>query len=377
VCHLWPKSAITSNAKSEKRKAKGGLPVGKNPYGPIPQNDRAVRAEALKLSAGERGRVRTRLREYLARTGLTHADFAIRINYAPESLYLFLRDKYHKVSGNAGPIGKAIVTFMDAHPIAPSTQAFGKMYDTANVRAMRATFEQLLRRPVAYMIYAPPGSQKSFVLEHLVAELNVAELSRNGAGRRAYYIDADVEIRPTQIVKEVAMACGISSIGDRVRLRRNLAFEFQGRRALLVIDEAQHLSLPCFEALRILLDRPPHFSLLFAGSHDLKQTFDRFSATLEQWNSRILDKVRLPGVERAEAEAIVERELGEQFRLITPNKALKIVRQLVDGATAQDAFEVDEKRRPRRYINVRTLTNAIDDLKMNPVTADAAEEQTA
>lgn len=343
----------------------------RNPYGPIPQNDRAVRAEALKLSARESGQVRTRLQDYLACTGLAEADFASRINYAASSLHLFLRGRYEAVSGNSRPICQGITTFIDAHPIAPTTAAYGELFDTSNVRAMRQTFQQLLQRPVAYMIYAPPGSQKSFVLEHLVAELNRKELSRNGAGRRAYYVDADIDMRPTGIIKEVATACGISSVGDRVRLRRNLAFEFQGRRALLVIDEAQHLSLPCFEALRILLDRPPHFSLLFAGSHDLKQTFDRFSATLEQWNSRILAKIRLPGVERAEAEAIVERELVDWLATMAPDKAHRKVQALVDKADAQDAFELDDKRRPRHYINVRTLTNSIEQIKM--ARADAQE----
>jgi DNA transposition AAA+ family ATPase len=360
--------------------------VGRNPFGPIPQNDRAVRAEALKLSARERGRVRSRLGEYLARTGLTHADFAIRINYAPESLYLFLRDKYHKVSGNAGPIGKAIVTFMDAHPIAPSTQSFGEIYDTANVRAMRQSFQQLLHRPTARLVYGAPGKQKSFVLEYLVAELNRNELAKNGAGRRAYYLYVDSEMRPTQIIKEVASVCGISSIGDRARLRRNLAFELQGRRALLVVDEAQHLSLRGLESLKILLDRPPHFSLLFAGSHDFKNLFERFSATLEQWNSRILEKVCLPGVSGDEAEGIAWREIGDYLRSLRPKQARETLDELIAGSIAWDIFSDRPptpqmlKRRPRvgdmesgsAYINVRTLTNALEQIKLQ---AEAATNE--
>jgi DNA transposition AAA+ family ATPase len=349
--------------------------IHKNPSGlPVPQNDRAARAEALKFSARERAKVRARLADYMGRTGIAQADFAIRIGYAPDSLRLFMADKYEKVSGNSNHICAAVTNFIAAHPIAPNTQAFGELYDTANVRAMRQTFQQLLRRPVAYMVYAPPGSEKTFALKHLVAELNLAELARNGAGRRAYCVTADVEMRPTQVVKEVALACGISAVGDRLRLRHNLAFEFQGRRVLLVVDEAQHLSLPCLEALRILLDEPPHFSLLLAGSHDLKQIFDRFSATLEQWNSRIIEKVHLPGVERSEAEAIVQRELGDRLGAMPPEKARKKIQMLVDEAIAKDAFDLDDKRHPKRYINIRTLTNAIDRIKMQHPEAEAAQE---
>ena len=128
---------------------------------------------------------------------------------------------------------------------------------------------------------------------------------------------------------------------------------------LLVIDEAQHLSINAFETLRILLDRPPHFSLLFAGSHDLKQTFDRFSATLEQWNSRLVDKVRLPGVKEDEAEGIIMREIGEQLKGKTAEERNKTIRLLIRSATVKDIFE---KNSP--YINVRTLTNALEQMKL-------------
>ena len=168
-----------------------------------------------------------------------------------------------------------------------------------------------------------------------------------------------MKMTPSQVNKEVAIACGVPSAGDRQRLRRNSAFEFQSRRVLLVVDEAQHLSLDCFEALRILLDRPPNFSLLFAGSHDLKATFDRFSAMLEHFNSRIVDKVRLPGVERREAEGIVYREVGQWLRSLPPERAQKKVQKIIESATAKDAFE-----NGRRYINVRTLTNALEQMKL-------------
>lgn len=249
-----------------------------------------------------------------------------------------------------------------------SRDSFGKherlTFAPEKINRLRETFKALLRRPVAYMIYAPPGSQKSFVLEHLVAELNRQELTKSDRAQAAFYVYAMAQMTPSQLMKAVAIACGVSCAGDRLRITRNFAYEFQGRRGLLVVDESQHLSISCFETLRILLDQPPKFSLLFTGSHDLKQTFDQFSATLEQWNSRIVDKVRLPGIEREEAEAIVRREIGEELRSMTPEKARRKLHRLVDLAVAQDSFERDGKNRPRRYINVRTLTNALEQVKL-------------
>jgi hypothetical protein len=354
-----------------------------NPLGHMEQNNRKMRARALELSAPARRKVRAQLKHYLACTGLVPADFASRIDYAPDSLAMFLEDHYHEVSGNAAYICQAITKFIAAHPIAPSTQAFGELYDTANVRAMRQSFQQLLRRPAARLVYGAPGKQKSFALEYLVAELNRNELAKNGAGRRAYYLYIDVGMTQGQIVREVAAACGVPAIGDRVRIRRNLAFEFRERRALLVVDEAQHLGQMGFETLKILLDRPPHFSLLFAGSHDLKIMFDRFSASLEQWNSRLLDKVCLPGVSVDEAKGIAQRELGDYLRTLPAAEQRDMLDGMINDSIVWDVFADQPpspqmlKHRPSRsniaagnaYINVRTLTNSLEETK-----AQLAEE---
>src|ERR1039458_773079 len=54
----------------------------------------------------------------------------------------------------------------------------------------RTARQQLLQRPVAMMIYGPPGSQKSFVLEHLVAELNREESAKHEPAQAAFYFYA-------------------------------------------------------------------------------------------------------------------------------------------------------------------------------------------
>jgi Cdc6-like AAA superfamily ATPase len=320
----------------------------------------------LESSPDGRDEVRARLIDYLERAALTEGDFAMRIGYSRETLRKFISDRFHFVAGSSKNICRAIREGIAAHPIAPKTAVFGELYDTANVRTMRLTFQHLLRRPVAYMIYAPPGSQKSFVLEHLVGELNREESKKSTPTQAAFYVYALAQMTPSQVMKAVAIACGTSSAGDRMRIARNLAHDFEDRRVLLVVDEAQHLSIHAFETLRMLLDCPPHFSLLFAGSHDLKQTFDKFSATLEQWNSRIVDKVRLPGVAEGEAEAIVRREIGEMLKTNSPDRARRTVRSLIASATVRDAFEKN-----RRYINIRTLTNALEQIKLQ---AEAAKE---
>jgi hypothetical protein len=318
----------------------------------------------LELESDVNSACVSRMHDYLARTGLSLRDFARRTGCGLSSLQHFQRGTYENVAGTAVYLVKKLNAFMDANPIGGAVRVMGEIYETENVRTIQETFEKLLPRPVAYMIYAPPGSQKSFVLEHQVARLNASEVASE-TGRRAFYVYARSGIRPRDLMRRVAIACGCRTNNDVDPMISNLRFDFRHHRVVLVIDEAQHLNIECFEILRELLDQPPYFSLLFAGSHDLKKKFDEFSATLEQWNSRIIAKVRLPGLERKEARGIIEREIGAILKRKSARESEDIIAALISGATVRDAFEGN-----RTYINVRTLTNALDQIK-------AAAEPTA
>lgn len=317
-----------------------------------------ARISSLASMQRESETTRSRLRDYLGRTGLNSDDFARRINYSGVTVRFFLNGNYHNAAHTDEHIRRAIDTFITAHPILPPQRISGELYDTANVRAIQEIFAKLLPKPTAYMIYAPPGSQKTFALENVIAMLNQQEIAKNGHGSRAYYVYARQNLRPRDLIRRICIACGVHVNNDIDRMLSNLRFDFQSRRVLVVVDESQHLEIECFEVLRELLDRPPYFSLLFSGSHDLKQKFDRFSATLEQWNSRIIAKVKLPGLLREEAQGIVWREIGEMLKEMPVTKANAMVDKLVDQAVTRDAFE-----KGRTYINVRTLTNALDQIR--------------
>lgn len=318
-------------------------------------------AKRLAGSAADRDRVLPMLEDYLSRTGLTKRDFAQRINYAYSTLNLFANDKYHHIAGTHTLMCRAIEQYIANNPIEPPQQVFGELYETENARVIRQTIQELLKYPVAYMIYGPPGSQKSFTLEYEIARLNREEAGKNGHGCRAYYVYATEQMKPTQLLKEVAIACGSSAIGDGPRIMRNLRHDFRGRRVLVAIDEAQHLEVSCLEALRALLDRPPNFSLLLAGMHTLLTKFNRHSAVLGQWNDRLIAKVTLPGLTHEEARAIARREM--------PNISDRKVEQAIELATRSDAFSGNKP-----YINIRALTMT---LRRAQVQQQRAKEATA
>ena len=273
----------------------------------------AQRRQLLAATLPEANEVRLELQDYLARTGMAPIDFAHRINYSRQTLDSFLNDRYSHISANDRSIRAAIRDFIAAHPIASPPVSTGKLYETQNVRLLRKYFYEALDHRRAYYVYGAPGTQKTYVLQHLIAELNRSEIARNGEGRRAYYIYVRQGIRSLDLMKRVAESCGAIGVGSVDRILRNLRFDFSQRKVLLVFDEAQHLSIECLETIRELLDQPPHCGLLFTGTHELEEIFTRQALELEQWRSRFHAGQALPGISEQEAAEIVHSELGFKF----------------------------------------------------------------
>ncbi|ABF42389.1 hypothetical protein Acid345_3388 [Candidatus Koribacter versatilis Ellin345] len=311
--------------------------------------------------------VREQLNEYLARTGLAYSDFARRINYSSVTLRFFIKGRYANIASNDAPLRKAITEFIAAHPIEPVTQAGDKLYETENVQLLRQYFYEALDDCRMIYVHGAPGSQKTFVLEHLTAELNCAEVSKNGHGRRAYYVYCPQSVKTSQkIMREIAEACGVDTTGDAQRILKRLRFEFRTRKVIFILDEAQHLNYECLETIRGLFDRMPHCAILLAGSHQLETTFMRDAARLEQWNSRLHFGKALPGISDDEADTIIRQELGE--KVTSP-----IVRKLITESKALDVRRSGE----HNYISARRLFWSIRDIKRAIEKRQAKKEASA
>ncbi|MBZ5533077.1 MAG: ATP-binding protein [Acidobacteriia bacterium] len=283
----------------------------------------------------------------MALSGLGEQDLAKRVNYSHATLNLFLNNRYHEVSGDDSAICAAVESFMQAEPVSLETETEGALYETENVRLLRKYFYEALDWGVPYYFRGAPGTQKSFVLRSLVAELNRQDLVKNGHGRRAFYIYCSQGIRPTQLMKDVAIAARSISTGDTRRIFRNLRFDLRGRKSLFIFDEAQHLDIPCLETVRELHDMPPHSGLLFAGSHEIETTFNRLD--MEQWASRLRKGAELPGIQEDEAEKIIRAELGPKAN----------VKYLVSNSYAKDL----RKGRETKYISARYLFGGINKIR--------------
>ncbi len=182
----------------------------------------AERRQLLEASSPEANEVRLQLQDYLARTGMAPPDFARRINYSRQALFFFLNGSYSAVSSNDGLIRAAIRDFIAPHPMPTPVISTGKLYETENVRLLRRYFYEALDHSRAYYVYGAPGTQKTYVLQHLIAELNLSEIAKNGEGRRAYYIYVRQGIRSLELMKRVAESCGAIGVGSVDRILRNL-----------------------------------------------------------------------------------------------------------------------------------------------------------
>jgi type II secretory pathway predicted ATPase ExeA len=303
----------------------------------------------IESSVPPSAEVRKALEQYLDVTGMTPTEFADACDRSPNTIRYFLRDEYDTIAGSDLLVRQRVWNFMQSHPVTPETRGPGKLYPTEDYRLLRRYFYLAMNRRRAYVVQADPGIGKTFLSKHLISELNRREISNNGSGRRAFFVRAG-EMSPVQLLKEIATACGISPVGDRRRVVRALRRAFVGRSVLIVIDEAQQLSIAALEAVRELLDEPPHCGLLVIGSHELERKFTVSAVELEQWNSRIFGFRALDGLSAAEARLILSEEL--------PGLQGAAIRSILKDCTVSHL-----RKRATEYISARRLFAAIEDIK--------------
>jgi DNA transposition AAA+ family ATPase len=310
-------------------------------------------------------RVQRLVTGYLIQSGMSPVDFSRRIGYSPNTLQQFMCGHYSNIT-STDRITTAILSFIETNPVEPEAPYCGKIYETGAVKLMRGVFTRLLSRPQVFMAYAPPGSGKTEIGRHLIAEHNAQRSSdQNVQKTYIFRIYCRVRICPRDLMKRVATACGTQSDTAIDRAIHNLRFDFKGCRVLLYFDEAQHLSVDCLEVVRELLDEEPRFSLCFAGSHKLDKIFARFAGTLEQLERRITDKITLPALTSDEATGILRSELAE----CKPDTAE--IRALIEGST----IVVSVDRKNQRYISIgRLMASAREFRERLALSAEDAEK---
>ena len=313
-----------------------------------------ARRDQLAATAERRHRVQDLARGYLAQTSIPLADFARRVGYGYSTVRKFLADRYEHVGSTDSLICNAIMDFLETYPIG-SEESAEKLYEIGNVATVRKLLLQALEMPRIYMLYAPPGSGKTSVVKNLIAAHNRRQASSDRQ-QHIFQVYCRADIRPRDLMRRIANACGTPAAGEIDRILRNLQWTYRDARVVLVFDEAQHLSVTCMETVRELFDQAPRMSLIFTGSHELDRIFTTFAGTLEQLERRVTDKIALPPVTRDEAALILRRELGD----LLPTLNGATIQKQIEFATVQ----VRVKGQPQqRYISIGRLMCAIREIQ--------------
>jgi len=159
------------------------------------------------------------------------------------------------------------------------------------------------------MITGRPGTGKTTLIGELVESLSRDRVST--ANLVCTQLDAD------DLLKTVAYSFGIGSAKlDKAELLQRLTILFhrwhrEGRRTLLVVDEAQDLSTSAMEELRLLtniqIGGQPLLQIFLLGQPELRDLI--LSAPMEQVHQRIVAATHIDGLEADETEAYVIHRL--------------------------------------------------------------------
>ena len=301
------------------------------------------------------GVVRERLMRWMAQTGWSDGEVADNITradgkeYSRASVNQFRNGSYgahHQADGNTLALRAALVSLMDSNPTINERRIEGRTYHTESYKKVRRAFRNALDRGWGYCIDGAPGTQKTRLFLALAAEVETEDAGKNGHARRVLYVRCRPRMSRSDLLAEVLIAGGMLPGRTRIgQTMRRLRHGFVMRRALLVLDEAQDLDDSALNTVRELLDEPPYFGLIFAGTHDLKARFNLLEN--ERLRSRQRNFIELGGLTKDEVKEIWNSEIG-------PLAAEKF-EKLVGYCTVRD------HRRPgRTYLSARQLFFAID-----------------
>jgi hypothetical protein len=249
--------------------------------------------------------LRDQLKKVLAATGVTQADVARELSVAKQTLNDWLKGKGKH---SAVQLEARLAAWLDEHPLTTKPQAEtdsdeprpGDHVDTPIALDVLRALGHARKNGDFVCIFGPPGVGKTktvnqFVAERVDGDAWCATMSPSSSGL-------------CQAIEVVAHAVGLKhASGGARRLKLAIEQRIAGRHGVLVIDEAQHLSMAAVEELRAIHDTTG-VGLALVGN---EQSYTRFlggshAANYAQINSRIGLKLRLGKPTRQDVAVLAE-----------------------------------------------------------------------
>src|SRR5262249_11655047 len=177
------------------------------------------------------------------------------------------------------------------------------------------------RRAVAYLAYGAHEGEGFIVITGEIGAgktMLAAMLAERLAPKNLVLAQiVSTRLEPDDLVRMVAAAFGLQQHDSKAVLldrlgRFLLACNQQGKRALLIIDEAQNLPWTSVEELRMLSNfvqsNRPLLQTFLLGQPEFRRTL--LSPDMEQLRQRVIASYHLGPLDRAETEAYILHRLG-------------------------------------------------------------------
>jgi type II secretory pathway predicted ATPase ExeA len=314
------------------------------------------------LDLPSESQIRPLVDRFLAVSGFTEQEFADLVGVSRVSINHLRNGRWGTMKGgeeNSLNTRYKVKAVLDQHPLLDEVIASATLFETEEYLAVRKAVHKAAKLGHAYCIDGAPGTGKTFTLKRVIQEHN-----ESNADHKIIYVYCRRNTGFCDLLKCIADRAGVPSRGRTDQLLKKLGFFFRGQRASLCLDEAQHLSVDVSDMTRQLLDEPPYFGLVFAGSHAVQNTFRNLS--LEQLRRRIAKTIILNGITRAEAEKAIAAELGKL--------PANVVSHMIERATVVDDYRAAEQRiaaardrqpapPPLTFISSGVLFSAIAEVK--------------
>ena len=238
---------------------------------------------------------------------------------------------------------------------------------TKSYRLLEERLAEAIDEGINAIVYGPPSSEKSFVLESLCERFRAA-------GTRVIYVYCGPRCTESFLYRSIAEAAGIE-IRSTLRWACRYAvlnhLRNCARLPAIILDEAQHLDMDALEGVRQLHDLTRRdgrrgVGIILAGSHSLLREFlnPARRQRLEQMLSRFPHRIQLAGMDKAEILTLAARALGNGKPAKLSEAAQKT---LLERCTVDDPYFVGADGKPalRSYFSSRRLLEYIRQQKKN------------
>lgn len=248
-----------------------------------------------------------------------------------------------KVAKEAGISPAALNQWLQGKYKGDNSEVESKLEKWLAARDRRAVVGETMPERGAY-IATPAGERIKGVLSYTQAAADLSVIY-GGAGvgkTRAIKSYADsapnvwvATMRPdtacvASCLEEIGEVVGLKMPGRAARQSRDLSARMEGTGGLLIIDEAQHLSLAAIEAIRSIYDKA-EMGLVLCGNESVY--------------------ARLTGGSRAATFAQLFSRIGKRLRLSQPSKA--------DVIALADAYGVTGKEERQALIEISQKPGAL------------------